>query len=224
MARNFMDSTKVAIRGSTQDHLEIADIREDLVVMKDGSVALIITVAAVNFGLLSEREQEAMIYAYAGLLNSLNFAVQIVIRSQQKDISHYLSLLEDEEKKQANPLIANQIKNYREFIGQTVKENNVLDKKFYFVVPFSSLELGVTSAAGGLLKRGPKQLPYPIATVLEKAKVALYPKRDHILRQVGRLGLRAKQLTTPELIELFYEVYNPHGVTPDKFNKKEAQA
>ncbi len=204
-----MDITKIAIRGSSQSHLEIADIRDDLLILKDGSVALLIAVAAVNFGLLSEREQEAIIYAYAGLLNSLNFAIQIVVRSQQKDISQYVSLLEEEQKKQTNPLIVEQIKKYREFISQTVKENNVLDKKFYIVIPFSSLELGAGSAAGGFLKKGKKnQLPAPISTILEKAKLALLPKRDHILRQLGRLGLRARQLTTTELIELFYEIYN----------------
>lgn len=203
-----MDISKIAIRGSTQDHLEITDIRDDLCLLKDGSVSLVIRVAAVNFGLLSEREQEAIIYAYASLLNSLNFSIQIVVRSQQKDISHYTSLLEAEEKKQTNPLIKNQIGNYRAFISSTVKENNVLDKKFFIVIPFSSLELGVSSAAGSLLKHKKSTLPLPADTIIEKAKTALLPKRDHILRQLGRLGLRAKQLTTSELIELFYEIYN----------------
>src|SRR3989344_1016024 len=104
-----MDTSKIAIRGSTQDHLEIADIRDDLVVLKDGSVSLLVRVSAVNFGLLSEMEQEAIIFAYANLLNSLNFSIQIVIRSQQKDISHYVSLLEKEQERQLNPLIKEQI-------------------------------------------------------------------------------------------------------------------
>lgn len=207
-----MDTSKIAIRGTTQDHLEIADIRDDLVILKDGSVTLIVRVSAVNFGLLSESEQEAIIYAYGNLLNSLNFSIQIVIRSQQKDISHYLASLQKEEEKQNNPLIKMQIQKYREFIAKTVKENNVLDKKFYITIPFSSLELGVSSAAGGLIKTRKKELPMEIGTILEKAKLALYPKRDHILRQLGRLGLRAKQMTSTELIEVFYEIYNrPSG-------------
>ncbi|MCL4389977.1 MAG: hypothetical protein M1484_00955 [Patescibacteria group bacterium] len=206
-----MDIAKIAIRGSTQEHLEIADIRDDMVLMKDGSVAMVIQVSAVNFGLLSEKEQEAIIFAYAGLLNSLNFAVQIVIRSQRKDISHYVSLLGQEEEKQTNPLLKDQIKKYRGFILQTVKENNVLDKKFYIIIPFSSLELGVGSTAGGLVKRKNNTLPLPADTIIEKARVAILPKRDHILRQLGRLTLRAKQLGTAELIELFYEIYNKKG-------------
>ncbi len=199
-----MDITSFAIKGSTQDHLEITDIRDDLVVLKDGSVALIIRVSAINFGLLSEKEQEAIIYAYAGFLNSLNFAVQIVIRSQKKDVSHYVALLDAEQKKQTNKLLAQKIESYRNFIVQTVKENNVLDKKFYIVVPFSSLELGTVPARG---------LPLPIETIIGRARTALAPKRDHVLSQTGRLGLRARQLTTSELIELFYEIYNPSSQT-----------
>lgn len=209
-----MDTAKVAIRGSTQDHLEISDIRDDLIILKDGSVSLVIRVSAVNFGLLSESEQEAMIFAYAGLLNSLNFSIQIVIRSQRKDISKYVALLEKEEQKQANTLLREQIKKYREFIVQTVKENNVLDKKFYIVIPFSSLELGVSSATGSVLGLKKKQgLPMPIERILEKAKLSLLPKKDHLLRQFGRLGLRARQMTTPELVELFYDIYNHDKVT-----------
>lgn len=202
-----MDTPKSAIRGTTQEFLDIADIRDDLVLLRDGSVTLIIRVAAVNFGLLSEKEQEAIIFAYAGFLNSLNFSVQIVIRSQKKDISSYVNLLEQEKKKQINPLLAKQIDGYRDFVLQTVKENNVLDKKFYVVVPFSSLELGAGSATKGLIKKG-QSLPLPAETIIERAKTALSPKRDHVLHQLNRLGLRAKQLSSSELIELYYEIYN----------------
>lgn len=203
-----MDISKIAVRGSTQDYLEIADIRDGVLLLKDGSAAMIIQISAVNFGLLSEREQEAIIYAYAGFLNSLNFAVQIVIRSQQKDISSYVALLEEEGKKQTNPLLVEQIKKYREFVLQTVKENNVLDKKFYISIPFSSLELGVSTTTGSLIKKKKNTLPLPPDAIISKAKIALEPKRDHVLRQLGRLSLKARQLTTSELTDLFYEIYN----------------
>ena len=82
------DPAKIAIRASTQQHLDIEDIQDDLIILKDGSCCLVIAATAINFGLLSEREQDATIYAYAGLLNSLTFSIQIVIRSQRKDILH----------------------------------------------------------------------------------------------------------------------------------------
>jgi len=81
------DQTKIAIRASTQDHLEISDVKEGVVILKDGGSCLVLQISAINFNLLSEREQEAIIYAYGALLNSLSFPIQIVIRSQQKDIS-----------------------------------------------------------------------------------------------------------------------------------------
>jgi ClpP class serine protease len=214
-----MDITKTAIRGTTQEFVQIADIREDLVFLIDGSVALIIKVAAVNFGLLSEKEQEAIIFAYAEFLNSLNFAVQIVVRSQRKDISSYINKLTAQQQEQKNELLNRQIESYKNFILSTVKENNVLDKKFYLVIPFSSLELGATTASKSLFKKI-TTLPMPIEKIAESAKNALYPKRDHALRQLGRVGLRAKQATTAELIDLFYEAYNPDKKSEEKPEEK----
>ena len=209
-----LDLSKVAIRGTTQQHLEVADIRDDLVILKDGSVAMVIQTTAVNFGLLSEPEQDAIIYAYAGLLNSLNFPIQIVIRSRQKDVSSYVALLKKAEDSQNNPLLKKQIAKYREFIVSTVKENNVLDKKFYIVIPFSSFELGAANSAKVLAKQ--TGLPLPVETILERAKTSLSPKAEHIYRQLSRLGLRASQLTTPELIELFFNIYNPNAARPNE--------
>lgn len=216
----MIDITKMAIKGTTQDSLPIADVSDDLAILKDGSAVLIIRVMAVNFGLLSEQEQEAIIYAYAGLLNSLNFAIQIVIRSQQKDITSYVEQLDEAADQQKNPLLKEQIQKYRQFIVQTVKQNNVLDKKFYIAIPFSYLELGIAKSTGGILSRKKKGLPFPIQTITERAKISLLPKRDHILRQLGRLGLRAKQMTNPELIELFYDIYNHGKEVPTDPNAK----
>ena len=208
------DPLKIPIRASTQEHLDIDDIRDDVIILKDGSCCLLLLVSAVNFGLLSEKEQEATIFAYAGLLNSLTFPVQILIRSQQKDVSSYLRLLQVEEEKQANPKLKNQIQKYRNFIEATVKENNVLDKKFYIIIPFSYLELGIKTVTSSF--KGKPSLPFPKEYILGKAKTTLFPKRDHLIRQLARLGLKTEQLTTQKLIELFFRIYNPEsvGVSP----------
>lgn len=199
------------IRASTQQFLEIEDIQDDIVILNDGACALVLQVTAVNFGLLSEGEQDALIYAYAGLLNSLSFPVQIVIRSKKKDISAYLQLLKEQETKIKKPLLLEEMKKYREFVETTVKENEVLDKKFYVGLPFSPLEIGISSTLSQTVK--PKKgLPFPKAYILERAKTILFPKRDHLLSQLRRLGLKAKQLTTPELLQLLYSIYNPESV------------
>lgn len=196
--------TSGPIKATTQEFLEIEDIAQDLLLLKDGSAALVIITSAVNFGLLSEEEQDALIYAYASLLNSLSFPLQIVILSKRMDISSYIELVSSEEENQPNPVVKDRLRRYREFILSIVKENRVLEKKFYLVIPFSSLELGVRGAFGK--KRG---LPFPKDYIFQRAKTALLPKRDHLLRLISRIGLRGKQLTTQELVELFYNIYNP---------------
>lgn len=203
----------VPIRSTTQAFTEIEDIDHDIVMFVDGSCAMTITTTAVNFGLLSEKEQEAIIYAYAGLLNSLSFPVQIVVRSQHKDISSYLKLLEEQEKRQKNPKLVKSISDYRAFVAATVKEKDVLDKKFYIVIPFSSLELGVsTKVLFGSKKHG---LPYDKAYIYDKALTVLTPKRDHILRLLTRLGLRGRQVTSEQLVRLFFSIYNPGTPQPE---------
>jgi len=202
------DPAQIPIRSTTQAHLPVEDIKNDIVIMKDGSAALVIEVSAVNFDLLSEREQDAIIYSYGALLNSLTFPIQILIRSQKKDISSYIELLEKEEQKKAHDqLLSALIKDYRIFVAETVKKNNVLDKKFYITVPFSSLELGVAPAIGASFRRATK-LPYSMDYILEKAKNSLFPKRDQIMRLFARLGLKSRQLNNDQLTKLFYEIYN----------------
>lgn len=202
-------------RASTQEHLEISDIADNLVILKNGSVSLILQTTAVNFGLLSESEQDVIIYAYAALLNSLNFPIQIIIRSKRSDVSFYLNLLQNHEDKQTNPDLKKQIKQYREFVAATVQKNQVLDKSFYVVVTMTALELGVRGAAATLAKKQ-KGLPYPKEYLIEKAKTNLYPKRDHLIKQFTRIGLRARELETQELVELYYDVYNPTEVSSQK--------
>ncbi|MBI4035091.1 MAG: hypothetical protein HY381_01685 [Candidatus Chisholmbacteria bacterium] len=209
-----------SITATTQDHLHLEDIKDDLLLLKNGSAAMVIQTSAVNFGLLSELEQDAIIYTYAGLLNSLTFPVQILIRSRKKDISHYLKLLQIQQQNQTQPDRKQQIQAYRQFIESLVKEGNILDKKFYIIIPFSTLELGIGQATTNALKilkpRPAKTLPFPKEYILQRAKTNLEPKRDHLIRQLNRIGLRSHQLTTQELIELFFSIYNPDSADTTK--------
>lgn len=202
----------VPIRSSTQVFTEVEDVTRDLVLFTDGSAAVLISTTAVNFGLLSENEQATIIRAYAGLLNSLSFPIQILVRTQHKDVTAYLKLLEEQEAKQKNPKLAKSIKDYRLFVAETVKEKDVLDKKFYLIIPFSRLELGPSPS---VLFGGKKQgLPYPKSYIVERALTVLSPKRDHVMRLLGRIGLHAAQLTNQQITELFFSMYNPGSPLP----------
>jgi len=209
------DPLKIAIKGSTQEHLPIEDVVDGMVLQKDGSCSVVLQVSSVNFDLLSEREQQALVYAYGGILNSLNFTIQIIINSNTKDVSSYLTRLSIAEDKQTNLLLKERIKSYRKFIEETVKKNDVLSKSFYIAIPFSTLELGLKDAGSQMVgsfipKIKPKEekLPFEKDYILEKAKAALEPKKDHLVRLFSRLGLDIKPLNTKELIQLFYKIYN----------------
>lgn len=204
------------IRATTQAFTEIEDIDRDIVLFKNGSAALIIATSAVNFGLLSEKEQDAIIYSYAGFLNSLSFPIQILIQTKHKDISAYLKLLDDQENRQKNPKLTKSIHGYRLFVASMVREKEVLDKKFYIVIPFSSVELGVSSSLLFSPKKG--GLPYEKSYILDHAQTYLLPKRDHIIRLLARVGLRATPLSNEGLIKLFFSMYNPGGQAPDLSN------
>ncbi len=208
-----VDPVKVAIKESTQEHLPIEDVIDGIVILKDGSAAMVLQVSSVNFDLLSEREQSALVFAYGGILNSLNFPIQIVVNSTSKDVGSYLDNLRQAEEKQINPKLKERIASYRKFIEETVKRNDVLSKTFYIAIPFSSLELGIKSAQkqvlGGIIPSKDKgELPFSREYIVEKAKISLEPKKDHLIRLFSRLGLEIKALNTKEAIELFYKIYN----------------
>lgn len=193
-------------KASTQEHLDIEDIVDDLVIFKTGWVGLVISVTALNFDLLSEAEQDATIYAYGAFLNSLTFPMQVLIRSKRADITAYFNSLAEAEKAQPNPDLKRQIQKYEEFLTSIVHEKTILDKKFYLVINYSPLESGL---------KGISQAPKSTTTtkgkaqLLTTAKSSLYPRRDHIFKQMARIGLTTRQLITKELIELYYDIYNP---------------
>ncbi|MFA5932643.1 MAG: hypothetical protein WCV81_00085 [Microgenomates group bacterium] len=180
---------------TSQEFIPISDVSKNLVFQKDGSVAIILSVSAVNFALLFETEQISIIDSFAGLLNSLSFPIQIVIYSKIMDVSSYLHTIDNALARQANPLLKSMTLKYRDFVEKSIKDNNVLDKRFYVCIKLTSLELGL--------------LPSNMEEKTKKVTTLLEPRRDHLIRQLDRLGLKAKQLTTEEIIKLFYEIYNP---------------
>ncbi len=210
----FLSIPDVALTNSAQNFIPISSIEEGLVLYKSGGAGLVMEASSLNFTLLSEKEQEAVIFAYAGLLNSLNFPIQIVVRSMQKDITRYMNYLIEAEKKLEKPKLAKVLADHRKFITEAIKRKNVLSKNFYIVILFTPYELGITkSLQTSFSPNKSETLPFPKSYVLRKAKTALYPKRNHLIRQAGRLGIRLTPLTTEELVKLFYTIYNPDPPT-----------
>ena len=210
------------LSSTSQQYLDIYDISDNMVILKDGGVSLIMTVTAMNFGLLAEEEQDAIIYGYASLLNSLNYPIQILIRSQTKDVTNYLNMLKEREEQTMNHVKKEQIHRYREFVSDLVQERNVLDKKFYVIIPATALELGLLttqSVVPGM--KSPNISSFDHSVIVEKSKNLLEPKRDHLSSQFARIGLESHQLNTQEIIQLFYTIYNPEASDGQKITDTE---
>ena len=206
---------------STQQHLDIHDIDQGMVILKNGSARMVLSCTAVNFDLLSEVEQDAIIAAYSGLLNSLSFPIQVVVRSKKMDISFYLDQLQEVEKEQTNKFLKKRIASYRGYVEQLISKNEVLDKNFYVVIPHQ--EMFLTSSKnplGKLFSRG-KKVSFSKSKVLKKAKIQLEPKKEHLVKQFSKIGVKAQQLKTQELIELFYDLYNPDLARQQHLRKAE---
>ena len=194
------------ISNSTQSFIEIEDIIDDIVILRGGYACLIMEVGAINFELLSADEQDAKIFAYAALLNSLSFSIQIVIRSKKFNISTYLKLLEEERLNAKSPTFANQIGLYKDFVAELIKVNTVLEKKFYIIIYYSSLEKGVT----GVREQAGVAASQSLFVV--GAKTSLHSKAESLQNQTQRLNLRTQVLNKEKIIKLFYEIFNDANI------------
>lgn len=191
------------IHASTQKFTEIIDFVDEVVVLEGGNACLIIEITASNFALLSKREQDTRIFSYASMLNSLSFPTQILIRNKRMDITNYIKELDEVIKNTKNPQLKTYISYYRTFVHEMVTVNVVLNKAFYIVVPYSSLEAGVTGVAqSGQRNKSQAEM------FAENAKKALQSKADSLLGQLQKFATSAKVLEREELIKLFYDLYN----------------
>jgi hypothetical protein len=189
---------------STQQFLEVDQIREGVVVLKNKSLRGVLMVSSLNFALKAADEQEAIIYQFQNFLNSLDFSLQIVIQSRVINITGYLEKLEQMEKKQDNELLKIQIAEYQTFIKNLVAGGQILSKTFFVVVPFTLIELpGMEDA-----KKKKKDLT-PTEDQFQRAKAQLWQRVEFVSLGLRRCGLQCVPLDTSELIELFWSLHHP---------------
>jgi hypothetical protein len=191
------------IHATTQKFTEIVDFIDNIVILEGGAACMIIEITASNFALLSRREQDTRIFAYASLLNSLSFPIQILIRNKRIDISIYLKSLDDIIASTENAQLKQYIEYYRTFVYEMVTVNVVLSKSFYIVVPYSALEAGVSGVTQSVQK-GASQAQL---TAVD-AKKALTTKASTLLGQLQKFATSARVLEKEDLIKLFYDIYN----------------
>jgi len=200
---------------ATQQFLEVQDIREGVMLLKNNSIRGVLMVSSINFALKSEEEQTAIIYAFQSFLNSLDFSCQIVIQSRNINITPYLDSLKDLEEKQTNELLRKQTASYREFIKNMVVGDVVMTKNFYVVIPYTLMEVfGVGSAAGKQLTsiitgKSNESAQEMTDDQFQRCKTQLWQRMEYLAMGLRRCGLEAVPLTTPELIELFWAIHHP---------------
>lgn len=193
-----------------QEVVPIKEVRDGVVVLRDGTMCMVLMCSTLNFALKSEEEQNAILAQYQNFLNSLDFTIQFFIDSRKLDITPYLSSLRKAEKEQTNELLQIQIREYIDFIDSFVKTTNIVSKNFYVVVPFKSVPLPVNK---GLLSSLPffkkKDQGNQKDEGFEAKKLQLQQRVDVVQQGLAGCGIRAVALNTEELLELYYKLYNP---------------
>lgn len=206
---------------STQNTLQIAEIRDGIVIMNDGSFRAVVMVKSINFDLMSPQEQESVEYAYQGFLNSLYFPVQIFLRSQKVDLQPYVNRLDKIRTEHDNMLLAMLMEDYISYIDQLAMQTNIMDKKFYIVIPYfpvgnpelaTSQNKNFFSGLVGLFNTKESHIVVNDAD-LEKTKSELRNRVQAVLGGLQPCGIQGLPLDTQELIELYYDTYNPDTAT-----------
>lgn len=206
---------------STQNSLQIAEIRDGIVIMNDGSYRSVVMVKSINFDLMSPEEQEAVEFSYQGFLNALYFPIQIFIRSQKVDLQPYIAKLDKIRTEHDNMLLALLMEDYISYIGDLSQHTNIMDKKFYVVIPFYPLadtqkalkeSKNFLTGLGGLFNKKEQHVVIN-EPELENAKTELRNRVQAVLSGLLQSGIQGLPLDTQELIELYYDTYNPDTAT-----------
>lgn len=187
---------------ATQKFVEIEKIKEDMAIMKNGSVRAVLLASSINLALKSTEEQDAIIYQFQNFLNSIDFPLQFVIQSRKMNIDNYLATIKEIEKTQENELLKIQTQEYIEFVRNFVEMQNIMTKNFYIVIPFTK---EVAKAGAGISGNAAKMTDEQLL----KLKDQLWQRVEEVMAGISRIGIKCVPLNTQELIELFYDLYNP---------------
>jgi hypothetical protein len=196
---------------SSQEFVAVKEIRDGVIILEGGQMRMALMASSLNFALKSGEEQEAIITQYQDFLNSLDFSLQFFIESRHLNIEPYLDSLREAEKKQTNELLKIQGREYIEFVKNFVSLTQIVSKTFYVVIPYSPPAFGGTSGIfakffGKKKERNKNGLE---ENNFEEYKSQLIQRSDAVIQGLARTGVRAVALNTEELIELFYNLYNP---------------
>ena len=200
-----MPSSKAA----TQDFVSIRDIKENVIIEKDGQMLMVLLASSINFALKSLDEQKAVLSQFQNFLNTLDFSLQIYIQSRKLNIEPYLQILAGLEKKQENELMRIQLQEYMEFIKTFTASVDVMSKNFFVIVPYSPGKVNVSKGIANLLSPTKSSADLPDDMKFEEHRIQLEQRVSLVTEGLARVGVRTITLQTDDLVELFYHIYNP---------------
>lgn len=191
----------------SQDFVPINEIREGIMILKDGSMRAVVLATSINFALKSTEEQESVIYQFQNFLNSLDFSVQIYVQSRKLDIRPYLALLEERTKAQTSDLMKIQINEYIMFIKGLTEGSNIMTKSFFLVIPYEKIS-SPTKGLSNILKKDSKD-GREKTDEFEEIKNQIDQRVSVVEQGLSRCGVKVARLGSEELVELFYRIFNP---------------
>ncbi len=199
----------MAVSKASQDFVPIKEVRDGIVILKDGSMRAVVMTSSVNFALKSKDEQDAIVFQFQNFLNSLDFTVQIFVQSRKLDIRPYVGLLEERQKEQINDLMRIQIKEYINFIKKFTEDSNIMTKSFFITIPYTPSFISTKDKTGIFRKK--KDVETKNDSFQEN--LTQLEQRIAVVEQgLIRTGVRTIRLGTEELIEVFYKLFNPGDV------------
>lgn len=202
-----------AANASTQTNLRIGEIRDNILILKNGGARAILKTSSINFNLKSEQEQNAIIYSYQGFLNSLEFPIQILVRSKKLDIDNYIEQVTALGQKQTNRLLQDQTLEYAQYVKKLVEYADIMEKEFYVIVPYDPGRVQGTGKFGSFFQRLSPKDSYGDVKIrrseFNNLKKSLLQRVNVVQSGLENCGLKVDILDTMAIIELFYESYNP---------------
>lgn len=223
--KETVKNAKKNVASSTQMHLNIAEIRDNLIILKNGGIRAILKTTSVNIHLKSEQEQNSIIYGYQNFLNSLEFPIQIVVRSKKLDLDNYLDNLQEKANKQEHRLLKEQTLDYMDYIKRLIEYADIMQKEFYVVIPYDPPRAKkITMVQKFMTYMSPKDNITELRQrhrEFESVRKGLNQRLNVVKSGLQNVGLKVDELTTPELVTLFYECYNPRTSRLQKIHKND---
>lgn len=196
---------------ATQDFVPVRDVKDGVLMLKNGQMCMVLLASTINFALKSADEQEAILRQFQAFLNTIDFSLQFHVQSRRLDINPYLDLLRGRENKQDNDLMRIQLREYIDFVGTFATEVDIMTKSFFVVVPYTPITASFASGLSSIL--GSRSAQAPTETRFEEQRLQLEQRVTVVKQGLERIGVRTVPLGNDELVELFYHIFNPGDQT-----------